>query len=217
MTQSHDDNADRVRIAFDGRLPHARWGPLFHVFRIEQPEVELEWVPAMFPAAGRPTLAGADVGLFLEPVADPAMSILALDASPMVVIVAAGDPLAHRETIDVSDILDRPFPGAPRVHPDWTAFWTLDALRGGRPPERTGDDVTDAEGGLQVIASGRAIGTLPAWVADGLAHPGVISLPLRGAPKARTCLVWRSGDNRPAVRSLVDLASAWTWVGRVTR
>jgi DNA-binding transcriptional LysR family regulator len=216
MTQRHD-NAHRVTVAFDGRLPHARWGPLFHVFRIEQPEVELEWVPAVFPAAGRPQLAGADVGLFLEPVADPAISILALDTSPMVVIVASGDPLAHREEIDVSDILDRPFPGTPRVDPDWTAFWTLDALRGGRPPERTGDDVIDAESGLEVIASGRAIGTIPASVADGLAHPGVISLPLRDAPLARICLVWRSGDDRPAVHSLVELASAWTRLGRGTR
>lgn len=33
MTQSPNDNAHRVRLAFDGRLPHARWGPLFHVFR----------------------------------------------------------------------------------------------------------------------------------------------------------------------------------------
>ena len=216
MTQSHDDTR-RVRIAFDGRLPQARWGPLFHVFRIEQPEVELEWRSAEFPAIGRPQLDGADVGLFLEPVADPTMSILALDTSPMVVILSAGDPLAHRHEIDVSDILDRPFPGAPRVDPDWLAFWTLDGLRGGRPPERTGDEVTDAEGALQVIASGRAIGTLPARVADGLAHPGVISLPLRGAPQARTCLVWRSGDDRPAVRALVELASAWTRVGRDTR
>jgi DNA-binding transcriptional LysR family regulator len=216
MTQSHD-NARRVRVAFDERLPHARWGPLFHVFRLEQPDVELEWVPAEFPATGRPQLIGADVGLFLEPVGDPTLSILALDTSPMVVILAAGDPLAHRDAIDVSDILDRPFPGAPRVDPDWTAFWTLDALRGGRPPEHTGDDVTDAEGCLEVIAAGRAIGTLPAWAADGLAHPGVISLPLRGAPQARTCLVWRSGDDRLAVRALVELASAWTRIGRDTR
>jgi DNA-binding transcriptional LysR family regulator len=215
MTQRHD-NAGRVRVAFDARLPHARWGPLFHVLRLEQPEVDLEWLPAEFPTTGRPQLDGADVGLFLEPVFDPAMSILALDTSAMVVIVAAGDPLANRDAIDVSHILDRPFPGAPRVDPDWTAFWTLDALRGGRPPERTGDDVTDAEGGLEVIASGRAIGTLPAWAAEGLIHPGVISLPLRGAPQARTCLVWRSGDDRPAVRSLIELASAWTRVGRDT-
>jgi DNA-binding transcriptional LysR family regulator len=172
---------------------------------------------AEVPATGRPQLVGADVGLFLEPVADPAMSVLALDVSPMVVIVAAGDPLAHRDAIHVSHILDRPFPGAPRVDPDWMAFWTLDALRGGRPAERTEDDVTDTEGGLKVIASGRAIGTFPAWVADGLAHLGVISLPLMGAPRARTCLVWWSGDDQPAVRSLVDLASAWTRVGRDAR
>jgi hypothetical protein len=92
MTQSHD-NTQRVRVAFDGRLPYARWGTLFHVFRIEQPEVELEWVPAVLPARlGDRSWPARDVGLFLEPVADPAMSLLALDTSAMVVIVAAAAP-----------------------------------------------------------------------------------------------------------------------------
>jgi hypothetical protein len=38
----------------------------------------------------------------------------------------------------------------------------------------------------------------------------VVALPLSDGPPVRTDLVWRSDDDNPAVRSLVDLATAWT-------
>jgi hypothetical protein len=31
-----------LAVAFDERLPHARWGPMFHVFCLEQPEVVVD-------------------------------------------------------------------------------------------------------------------------------------------------------------------------------
>jgi DNA-binding transcriptional LysR family regulator len=211
MTQSA-----RVQVHFDARLPHARWGPLFHVFRLEHPEVSLEWRPAPFPARDRPLLDGADVGLMLEPPPDTGVSALTLDISPMVVIVAAGDRLAHHDELSVADLLDRPFPGAPSLHPEWTAFWTLDAHRGS-PPPFSDDDVRTSEDGLEVVAAGHAIATVPAWVAGGLSHPGVVAIPLREAPQARTSLVWHSGADDPLVRGLVDLAAAWVRLGRGDR
>jgi DNA-binding transcriptional LysR family regulator len=87
------------------------------------------------------------------------------------------------------------------------AFWTLDEQRG-RPPERT-DDVTGAEQGLQVVVAGRAIATVPDWVASALAHPGVVALPLKDGPPVTTCLVWRDDEENPFVLRLVELAAAW--------
>jgi DNA-binding transcriptional LysR family regulator len=203
----------RVRVVFDARLPHARWGPLFHVFCLEQPGVRLDWQPAGFPTRDQSLLEGADVGLFLEPPREPGLCRLTMDASSMVVIVAAGHRLALNDELSVADILDCPFPGGPSLDPEWMAFWTLDAQRGG-PPKRTDDDVRSAEDGLDVVAAGRAIATIPARVAGGLAHPGVVALPLSDGPQVRTRLVWRSDDGNPTVHSLVELATAWTRDGR---
>jgi DNA-binding transcriptional LysR family regulator len=136
------------------------------------------------------------------------LSWLTLDSSPMAVVVAAGDGLAHREQLRVADLLDSPFPGAPSSHSEWTTFWTLDAQRGG-PPQYTDDDVTTIAAALDVVAAGRAIATVPTWVANGLAHPGVIVLPLQDGPDVRTRLVWRSDDDNYLVLSLIDLAAAW--------
>ncbi len=203
------EGSSRLCVRFDAHLPQVRWGPLFHVFRLEQPHATLEWQPAELPSRDGSLLRDADVALLLEPPEDPGLSWLTLDRSPMAVVVAAGDALAHREELRVADLLDSPFPGAPSLHPGWMTFWTLDAQRGG-PPQCTDDDVTTAAAALEVVAAGRAIATAPTWVAAGLAHPGVIVLPLQDGPEVRTRLVWRSDDDNHLVLSLIDLAAAWT-------
>jgi DNA-binding transcriptional LysR family regulator len=198
----------RLRVAFDAQIPTARWGPLFHVFRLEQPDVRFDWQAVGFPTAGRSLLEGADVGVFLQPPGEPGLSALTLDSSPMVVVMAVGHRLTQRDVLTVAEVLDEPFPGGTRLHPDWIAFWTLDAQRGA-PAMRTGDEVLDAAAALDVVAAGRAISTAPAWVASGLAHPGIVALPLSDGPPVATSLVWRAGDEDPAVVGLVDLATAW--------
>jgi DNA-binding transcriptional LysR family regulator len=125
----------------------------------------------------------------------------------MVVVMAVGHRLAQQGTLSIADVLDEPFPGGPNLRPEWSSFWTLDQQRG-RPPERT-DDVTGAEQGLQVVVAGRAIATVPDWVASALAHPGVVALPLKDGPPVSTCLVWRDDEENRLVLDLVELAAAW--------
>jgi DNA-binding transcriptional LysR family regulator len=196
-----------LRVAFDEALPHARWGPLFHAFVREHPGARLDWRAVGFPVQGRSLLDGADVGVFVHPPREVGVRVLTLDTSPMVVVMAVGHRLAQQDTLSVADVLDEPFPGGPNLRPEWRAFWTLDEQRG-RPPERTGD-VTGAEQGLQVVVAGRAIATVPDWVASGLAHPGVVALPLKDGPPVTTCLVWRDDEEHPFVPRLVELAAAW--------
>ena len=200
-----------LRVGFDPRFPHARWGPLFHVFRLERRDVVIEWRQAAgFPEEGRSVLEDADVGLFIEPPQETGLSAVSLDTSPMAVLMAAGHRLAAQwDELAVADILDEVFLGGSTLNPEWPAFWTLDELRGA-PPRRSDDDVRNAEQALDVVAAGRALATVPLWAANGLPHPGVIALPLRDGPAVSTSLVWRSDDETPAVRSLVELARAWT-------
>ena len=195
-----------LRVAFEGSLPHARWGPLFHAFLREHPGVRLDWRAVGFPVQGRSLLDGADVGVFVHPPPEVGVRALTLETSPMVVVMAVGHRLAQQGPLSVADVLDEPFPGGPNLHPQWSAFWTLDEQRG-RAPQRT-DDVTDAEQGLQVVVAGRAIATAPDWVASALAHPGVVALPLKDGPPVTTCLVWRDDEENPFIPRLVELTAA---------
>jgi DNA-binding transcriptional LysR family regulator len=200
-----------LRVVFEA-LPLARWGPLFHLLRVEQPDVRLQWQAVGFPAAGRPLLDGADVGLFVAPPPEPGTRALTIETSPMMVAMAAGHRLALRDELTMGEILDEPFPGGPSLNPQYRAFWTLDDRRGG-PPRFTDDDVRNAEQWLQVVADGCVIATTAATIANGLAHPGVVALPLVGGPSVATRLVWRTEAEHPALGHLIDLALAMTTDG----
>jgi DNA-binding transcriptional LysR family regulator len=197
-----------LRVAFDV-VPLARWGPLFHVLCLEHPDVQLSWRPAGFPVQGRSLLEGADVGLFVAPPREAGLSELTLQTSEMLVTMAVGHHLARGDGLRVADVLGEAFPGAPHLHPEWRAFWTLDARRGG-PPRWTDDRVENAEQALDVVVSGRAIGTVSAPMANGLAHPGVVAVPLLDGPLVPTCLVSRSDGEHPIVDSLLSLARDMT-------
>ena len=196
-----------LRIAYEP-LSMARWAGLFQVLHLERPDLLFEWDAVPFPTAERPLLDGADVGLFVEPPDEAGVSTLALDSSPMVVTMAVGHPLARREELSIADVLGEPFPGGPNHHPGWRSFWTLDEHRGG-PPE-TIDEARDFATGLDLVASGRAIATLPAAVANELPHPGVIAILLSDGPQVTTRLVWRSQETNPGVLSLVSIATEMT-------
>jgi DNA-binding transcriptional LysR family regulator len=204
----HAATTRRLRVAFDV-LPLAHWGPLFHVLCMEHPNLRVEWQPSGFPVIGRSLLEGADVGLFVSPPLEDGLDVLVLESNPMALVMAAGHRLARGDELRVADVLDEPFPGGADLKPEWVAFWTLDAQRGG-PPRLSDDRVENAEQGLAVVAAGRAVATASLPIANGLAHPGVVALPLVDGPPVDTCLVWPSGTDDPGIHSLVGLARDMT-------
>jgi DNA-binding transcriptional LysR family regulator len=193
-----------LRVTYDA-FAAARWAPLFQVLLLERPEVQLHWQAAEFPRMGRSRLDGADIGLFVEPRDEPQLPSISLGVSRMSVLMAAGHRLARWHELRVADVLEEPFPGAIDPHPEWWAFWTLDAHRGG-PPKKSESEVSTAAEGLELIAAGQAIGTFPEAVADCLPHPGVVSLPLVDGPAITTRLVWRAEEPARAVRHVIDIA-----------
>lgn len=114
----------------------------------------------------------------------PGLSVLTIDTSQMLVAMAVGHQLAQHPELAVPDVLDQPFPGGSNLDPEWLRFWTLDEHRGG-PPAFTDHRVETGEKALQVVASGRAIATIPATIANGRPHPGVASIPLSDGRRPR--------------------------------
>src|SRR4051812_5666220 len=117
-----------LRVAFEP-VPLARWGSLFHVLRLERPDVQLEWIPLEFAQWGQGSLDGADVGLLLEPPSRPGFESLTVASTGMVVLMAAGHRLARHHELQVAEVLDEPFPDPAGMAPAWRAFWALDAYR----------------------------------------------------------------------------------------
>jgi DNA-binding transcriptional LysR family regulator len=115
-------------------------------------------------------------------------------------------PLADRSELSVADVLDEPFPGiVDWCDPDWLGYWGLDAYRGG-PARRTDDGAATPEEVASIVASGRAITTVPAIVAVPFAHLGIRAIPLIDAEPAVLTLVWPEGAATPLVEELAEVA-----------
>src|SRR3954470_8844886 len=98
-----------VRVGFLSGFPVARWGPLFHVLCLEQPGLQITWLPLPFPRQDAPLLADADVGLVLPPPRRPGLATLTLDVSPMVAVMAVGHRLAQRHDPSLAGVIGARF------------------------------------------------------------------------------------------------------------
>jgi DNA-binding transcriptional LysR family regulator len=163
-----------------------------------------------FPLEDRSPIEDADVGLILEPLQLLGFSKLVLERDRLVVLMSATHPLAGREELMVTDLLDETWPGChPSMDRQWMGFWTLDDRRGG-PPKFTGDQILTPEEGGEVVSSGRAIVTSPARLAAAFPHPGIVAVPLVDGPQVELALVWRAEHQNPLLDALVDLARSAT-------
>jgi DNA-binding transcriptional LysR family regulator len=68
--------------------------------------------------------------------------------------------------------------------------------------------ITSAAQGIELVASGQAIATVPVSMAEGFAHPGIVGVPVVDAGPASLALVWRTNQENPLVDALVRIAEA---------
>lgn len=197
----------QLRIGFLSLTSPGMAGDLFAAFAARHPEVRLEWRELGFPSEDRSAwLDGVDIALTYAVPPEAGLEVLTLREDPLVAVMAAHHPLAHRKSANVGEVLDHTFVQMPSTAAsDWLGFWRLDAYR--TEPARVAAEVanTPQEAAAQV-ASGRAITTTPAPVAAQFAQLGIVGVPLHDAAPARLALVWRSDQANELVDVLVAVA-----------
>jgi DNA-binding transcriptional LysR family regulator len=176
-------------------------------FMAAHPEITIEWRQLGYPTLdGRAWLSDSDAALIWFAPSAPGLANQPIRTSPLVVAMSETHPLAGRAELTVADVLDETFPGIVRwCDPIWLSYWGLDAFR--RAPARRTDDVaiTPEEVAL-IVASGRAITTVPEIVAVPFHHLGIRAIPLVDAEPAVLTLVWPQGAATPLVAELAELA-----------
>jgi DNA-binding transcriptional LysR family regulator len=196
-----------LAVGFE-QLPLTRWAAIFQQLCQAQPGTRLRWEPLDFPLERRSPIEEVDVGLLTEPTPRPDLSSLILYREPRAVVMAATHPLAGRRELTVADVLDETWPGChPAIDRRWRSFWTLDRERGG-PARMSQERITSAAQGIELVASGQAIATVPVSMAEGFAHPGIVGVPVVDAGPASLALVWRTNQENPLVDALVRIAEA---------
>ena len=197
----------RLHAGFMAMTPPMMAGDLVSRFLVAQPEVTIEWRQLGYPRLdARAWLGDSDVALIWFAPSAPGLSSQAIRKSPLVAAMAETHPLAGRTELTVAEVLDEPFPGiVDWADPAWLGYWGLDAYRGA-PARRTDDAAMTPEEVASIVASGRAITTVPEIVAVPFAHLGIRAIPLTDAAPAVLELVWPEGAATPLVAALVELA-----------
>lgn len=199
--------AGRLVIGFLSLTPPMLAAELFERFAEGNPEVDLVWRELGYPTLNiKEWLADSDAALAWMPPSGSDVASLGLRASPLVVAVSERHPLAARDQLTVADVIDEPFPGvADWCDPGWLGFWGLDRYRGG-PARRTSDVADTPQEVASIVASGRAITTVPESVALPFGPLGIKAIPLVDADPAILHLVWRASAVPHLLERLLTLA-----------
>ncbi|HYB29829.1 MAG TPA: LysR family transcriptional regulator [Solirubrobacteraceae bacterium] len=196
----------RLRAGFVSMTPPMLADDLFPRFSAAYPGVTIEWRELGYPRKNaRAWLGDADLALIWFAPSIPGLASQRIRSTPRVVAMAESHRLAGRSELRVHDVLDEPFPGIVGCDPGWLGNWGLDAYRGA-PARRTDDRAKTPEEVSWIVASGRAITTLPEIVAVPYHHLGIRAIPLIDAEPAVLELVWPEGAATPLVEELVELA-----------
>jgi DNA-binding transcriptional LysR family regulator len=197
----------RLHAGFMAMTPPMMAGGLFTRFLAAHPDATIEWRQLGYPPLdARAWLGDSDVALSWFAPSAPGLASQAIRTSPLVAAMAETHPLAERTELGIADVLDETFPGiVDWVDPVWLGYWGLDGYRGA-PARRTDDAAMTPEEVASIVASGRAITTVPEIVAVPFAHLGIRAIPLTDAEPAVLELVWPDGAATPLVTALVELA-----------
>jgi DNA-binding transcriptional LysR family regulator len=184
---------------------------LLRSFAGAYPAVELELVTfdLTAPAAGLLDHR-TDVALIRPPADAPGLALEEVEAEPRVFVLPAGHPLAGREVLELADVAGLPWVAAALAADGcaparWRDEWLVSPRPGGDEAV-IGAVARTIDEWREHIVAGRGISLCPASSEEYNARPGLVFVPGKGVPPTSLCVAWRAGDERPAVRSFVELA-----------
>jgi DNA-binding transcriptional LysR family regulator len=173
--------------------------------RYPQVRVDLHEYPYEDPSVGLASSA-VDVGFVRLPITLPEGRFERLFVDPRGVCVSTEHPLASRESVSVSEVLDEPLSAPLCADPAWRAYWTLEAQRGGRPAPAVVAETGSLAEELDAVALGQYVMITVATASRYAPRPGVRIVPIHDIPGSETAVGWRADRETDVVRAFVNTA-----------
>jgi DNA-binding transcriptional LysR family regulator len=190
----------RLVLAVKADLEGGLLEPILAAFRSEPEALPIEVTFSDLTDGARRLRDGrADVALIFSEFDPEGLDFEVLLEEPQFVALAAGDPLAARESIAVADLA--------------AAYESSAAGRLWWPPSPAGRPLFDGLGEMvQLIELGELIAFLPQSVVERYPRPGLVTRPLAEGTPSRLVVAWPRAATSPAtaafVRVAVDVAAA---------
>jgi DNA-binding transcriptional LysR family regulator len=200
-----------IEIGFIGPPPTIVAPKLLSSFVDAHPDVGVSYKEMPFPFGPTSSwLSEVDVAMSHRPEFDKQVGHQPVKYDRRVAVLPEAHPLADRDRLAVADILDDTFVGYhASVQAEWAAFHSLDDHRGGPPRQLTTDRALTPAEMMMMLASRRAVATLPATDANVAREVlrGIVVVPLSDAEPFEVTLTWRKDNHNPLVQALVALAA----------
>ena len=197
----------RLRIAYSWSTRFETLPALGRAFRTGHPDVELlaqeMWNARMPLAFGTGSI---DIALSLCPEIAAELDLAPIRKERLVALLPEAHPLAGEHEISLSalageDFILFPREIAPRLHDAFVAIFR----RAGFEP-RVRNESFHTGWDLGILAEIPAVAMAPRTVAGGLPD-GIVAVALsEPTDSLETCLVWRRGDDSPAIEAFVAVA-----------
>ncbi|TKK83716.1 LysR family transcriptional regulator [Herbidospora galbida] len=194
----------RLRIALKADIDGGLLPQILDAYRTDPAALPPELILGGFgdqPGALRDGLA--DVALVLSPMDDRGLDTEPLITEPVLVAMAATDPLAARSRLCLADLAGRILPnGAP------ADAGRVDAGRAA--PRRPGEarPASNLSEIFNLVETGSVVFFAPASVARRNPRPGVAYRPVGDLPNCTLVIAWPQDARSPAVAALVRAACA---------
>ncbi|MCK2241946.1 MULTISPECIES: LysR family transcriptional regulator [unclassified Crossiella] len=154
------------------------------------------------PAAG--LLDGqTDVAISWLPVpAQAGLSWKVVSTEPLWAALPVGHRLSTSDTVSFAELAGEPFVALPANAGLQRDFWLATEYRD--TPARIGVEAATAEESFEAVAAGLGVSLLAAGNVELYQRPDVICRPVTGLPPAELAVIWRSEDDREAIRVFAE-------------
>lgn len=144
----------------------------------------------------------ADAAFVWLPIDEGDIETAILVTERIFVAISAQHPLAGRQVVDFSELVDEPIIALPALAGSQRDFWLAVDARAGRAPIVAAEaSATDEK--FEVVSSGAAITLLAEGNAKIYSREGIVCIPVNGLEPASLAIAWRRDDRRPAVQDFV--------------
>jgi DNA-binding transcriptional LysR family regulator len=178
--------------------------PLFAALRDCRPDVDIVTEETTFTDQLSALKDGlVDIALVRPPLSDASIEFVPIAEEPRCLVVGASNPLAGAEEIALEEALRQPML-ALAAPEEWSAYWQLDAQRGG-PNVYVGAAAVGSVNATQMaLMTTRAAITVSESTTRLASSPYITAVRITGIPPSVTAVAYRRGDTRREIQQYVE-------------